>query len=226
MSAKVEPGTYQCQTTAATIKTYTKPGKSGECVMCRIGIDLGLTGGICLIQYDGTLSEEAFRNVATILDLPMPWQWEAWDGKDPEDFAGHDVEAVVETIQGENGEFSSVKYLNVPGGAKMQPADAKSLAAKYGAKTRALFGGTPAKPAAPKPKPKAPPPKPAGQAATMEAVYEAWLKGTDNQADEAWWAFAESATGKDQNDCTPEDWGKAMAAVPANASPDEDNLPF
>ena len=212
VSAKVEPGTYQCQTTAATI--YEAP--SGA-VMCRIGIDIGLTGGICLIQKDGTLSERGFRDTAAILDLPMPWQWEAWDGKEPEDFAGHDVEAVIETVQGEHGEYSSVKYLNVPGGAKMKPTDAKSLAAKYGAKTRALFGGTPSKPAA-KPTPKAPPPKPSGPTATMEEVYEAWGKTASDQSDEAWWAFVEASTGKEQNDCGLEDWGKAMAGI--------DNLPY
>ena len=64
MSIKCEPGTYQCKTTAATIYE----AQSGA-VMCRIGIDLGLTGGICLIQKDGTLSERGFRDAAAILGI-------------------------------------------------------------------------------------------------------------------------------------------------------------
>jgi len=206
MSAKVEPGTYQCKTTAATI--YEAP--SGA-VMCRIALDIGLTGGICLIQKDGTLSERGFRDAAAILGIEGPWNWDAW-GVEPDAWAGHDVEAVVETVQGDKGEFSSVKYLNPPGGGRMEKADAKGLAAKYGAKTRALFGGAPAKPA-PKPAPKAPPPKPAGKTATMESVYEAWTKANLAGTDEAWWAFVEQSTGKAQNDCTPEDWGRAMANI-------------
>ena len=163
MSAKVEPGTYTCKTTAATI--YEAP--SGA-VMCRIGIDLGLlTGGICLVQKDGTLSERGFKDAQAILGLSGPWDWAAWDAE-PESWAGHDVEAVIETVQSVKGEFSSVKYLNPPGGQKMEKADGRALAAKYGAKTRALFGGVPAapakKPAAPKPPAAA---KPAAAVSTM-----------------------------------------------------------
>lgn len=149
MSVKVEPGTYDCTTTGATI--YEAP--SGA-VMCRISLDIGLTGGICLIQKDGTLSERGFRDVQAIFGLSGPWDWSLWE-RDPEAWAGHQVSAVIETVQGDRGEFSSVKYINPPGcGSQLVKADAKSLAAKWGAKTRALFGGAPAAPVSAKPPPK------------------------------------------------------------------------
>jgi len=70
------------------------------------------------------------------------WDWAKWS-QEPEAFAGAAVQAVVETIQGERGAFSSIKYINPPGGGqRLEKADAKGLAAKYGAKTRALFGGS------------------------------------------------------------------------------------
>jgi hypothetical protein len=220
MSVKVEPGTYQCKTTAATIEEYL----SGA-VMCRIGLDLGLTGGICLIQKDGTLSEKNFKSVQAILEIPT-WDWNAW-ACEPDAWAGHDVEAVIETVQGEKGEFSSVKYLNPPGGARMEKPDAKALAAKYGAKTRALFGGVPTgtasglKPAshvkAPPPKPKAPPPS--GPVSTMEACWDKWCEaGNDSNDADQWYKTVKTETGKDQNDCGPGDWGKLMASL-------TDNLP-
>jgi len=234
MSAKVEPGTYQCKTTAATI--YEAP--SGA-VMCRIGvaidipmsqyggIEVGqngltqpvahLTGGICLIQKDGTLSERGFKDAAAILGIEGGWNWDAW-GVEPEYWAGHDVEAVIETVQGEKGEFSSVKYLNPPGGgsARMEKADAKGLAAKYGAKTRALFGGAPAKPAPPAAK-APPPPKPAGKTATIEEAWAKWGKPDDV---DGFYALAQRVTGKaDHNDVGPDGWAAVIEAM-------SDNLPY
>jgi len=228
--AKMEPGTYQCKTTQATI--YEAP--SGA-VMCRIGLDLGLTGGICLIQKDGTMSERGFKDAAAILGIPMPWDWALWE-REPSEWAGHDVDAVIETVQGEKGEFSSVKYLNPPGGgsAAMPKADAKTLAAKYGAKTRALFGGVPAatvagmKPAsqlpppARRPPPPAPAPKPAGPVSTVEAVWAAFCEAHPGQPEDvlfpSWDEAVRGATGKAQADVTPEEWGAMLATF--------DNLQF
>lgn len=210
MSAKIEPGTYQTKTTAATVYESEKGA-----VMCRISTELGLTGGICLIQKDGTLRESGFKDVQAILNLPGPWDWNTWS-RPPEDFAGHAVEAVVEKVQGQRGEFSSITYLNPPGGGRMVQADAKALAAKYGAKTRALFGGAPA--TAPKPPVVAPKPPPAPPAAavppsTMEACWDAWLKaGNDGDADK-WYADVKKHTGKEQTECSPADWGKMLRAL-------------
>lgn len=220
VSVKVEAGTYQCKTTGATVEEFP----SGA-VMCRIGIDLGLMGWICLIQRDGTLSERGFRDAQAILGIPGAWDWALWE-REPSEWAGHDVEAVVTVEQGEKGEFSSVKYLNPPGGAGMAKADAKGLAAKYGAKTRALFGGDPTT-AKPKPKPtptppKAPPPPtpkpPSGLTSTMELCWERWLELGGNGEPESWYGVVKDLTGKNQNDCTPEDWGKMFGNI--------DGLPF
>lgn len=217
--AKVDPGTYQCKTTAATIFEAA----SGA-VMCRIALDIGLTGGICLIQKDGTLSERGFKDVQAILGLSS-WNWADWE-KDPEEWAGHDVEAVVEIQQGDRGEFSTVKYLNPPGGAaaRMEKADAKTLATKYGAKTRALFGGTPAKSAAPagppasRPKPPAPAAKQEAPLATstMEICWDKWLEAGNDGDPDKWYQAVKKATGKEQNVCTPQDWGKMFRDLTDN----------
>jgi hypothetical protein len=137
--ALIQEGTYEGLTVAASI--YEAP--SGA-VMCSMVVDVGgthLKGGICLVQKDGTLSERGFKDVQLIFGW-SEWDWAKWD-QEPEAFAGAAVQAVVETVQGERGEFSSIKYINPPGGGqRLEKANAKGLAAKYGAKTRALFGGS------------------------------------------------------------------------------------
>ena len=143
--ALIQEGIYEGLTVAASI--YEAP--SGA-VMCSMVVDVGgahLKGGICLVQKDGTLSERGFKDVQLIFGW-SDWDWSKWD-QEPEAFAGAAVQAVVETVQGERGEFSSIKYINPPGGGqRLEKANAKGLAAKYGAKTRALFGGVPSAPAA------------------------------------------------------------------------------
>jgi hypothetical protein len=137
--ALIQEGTYEGMTVAASI--YEAP--SGA-VMCSMVVDVEgahLKGGICLVQKDGTLSERGFRDVQVIFGW-SDWDWGKWN-QEPEAFAGAAVQAVVETIQGERGEFSSIKYVNPPGGGqRLEKADARGLAAKYGARTRALFGGS------------------------------------------------------------------------------------
>jgi len=209
----MEPGTYDAKTTAATI--YEAP--SGA-VMCRMALDIGLTGGICLIQKDGTLSERGFRDAAAILGIEGGWDWALWQ-REPEAWAGHDVEAVVETVQTDKGEFSSVKYLNPPGGGnRLERCDAKSLAAKYGSKTRALFGGAPAaaapaKPTAPAPKATPPPPPPSapGKTATIEDAWAAWNNADDV---EGFYKLIEQVTGKaDRDEVTPAGWARVVQAI-------------
>ena len=137
--ALIQEGIYEGLTVAASI--YEAP--SGA-VMCSMVVDVGgthLKGGICLVQKDGTLSERGFKDAQAIFGW-TDWDWAKWS-QEPETFAGAAVQAVVETVQGERGDFSSIKYINPPGGGqRLEKADAKGLAAKYGAKTRALFGGT------------------------------------------------------------------------------------
>jgi hypothetical protein len=218
MGAKMEPGTYDAKVIAATISEYP----SGA-VMCRMELDIGLTGSICLVQKDGTLSERGFKDVQAIFGLTGTWDWALWE-RDPAEWAGAAVEVVVETVQGEKGEFSSVKYVNVPGGgaSKIEKADAKSLAAKYGAKTRALFGGAPSapKPPAARPAPPKAPPPPAApvKTSTMEACWDAFCKLHEGKGELELYALwpkqiATATDGKEQNNLTPADWGDVLFSI-------------
>jgi hypothetical protein len=149
--ALIQEGKYDGVTVAASIYEA-----SSGAVMCSMVVDVGgthLKGGICLVQKDGTLSERGFRDVQAIFGW-SDWDWSKWS-QEPEAFAGAAVQAVVETIQGERGAFSSIKHINPTGGGqRLEKADAKGLAAKYGAKTRALFGGVPSAPAVRTPSPR------------------------------------------------------------------------
>ncbi len=208
-------------------------------VMCSMVVDVNgnhLKGGLCLVQKDGTLSERGFKDVQEIFGW-NDWDWAKWDAE-PEAFAGFPVQTVVEVVQGDRGAYSSIKYINPAGGGqRLEKADAKSLAAKYGAKTRALFGGstpstglragpltaggaakpaTAARPSAPRaavPPPPAPPA--AGRPSTMEECWDVFCKEHPGKAERelyaVWAQEITRITGKGQNDCTPEDWGVVLA---------------
>jgi len=90
------------------------------------------------------------------------------------------------------------------------------------------LGGVSAAPQAPKasapvPMPKAPPTPPKTEAApgaatsTMEACWDEFCKAHDNMGEPdlvgAWYAAIKKATGKEQNDCNPGDWGKMLASI-------------
>jgi len=229
--AMMEAGTYPGTTVAASI--YEAP--SGA-VMCSMVVDVGgahLKGGICLVQKDGTLSERGFKDAQEIFGW-NDWDWAKWEAE-PETFAGFPVQAVVEVIQGDRGEFAAIKYINPAGGGqRLEKANAKGLAAKYGAKTRALFGGSTSLTAggapaggtarpAPAARPNAPraaaspPPAPpaAGRPSTMEECWDVFCKENPGKAERelytVWAREITRVTGKGQNDCTPEDWGLVLA---------------
>ena len=232
--ALIEKGTYPGTTVAASI--YEAP--SGA-VMCSMVVDVGgshLKGGICLVQKDGTLSERGFKDAQDIFGW-NDWDWAKWD-QEPEAFAGFPVQAVVEVIQGERGEFAAIKYINPAGGGqRLEKANAKGLAAKYGAKTRALFGGAPVDRVSasarsngttadmqgrpPAPRPPAPPAavRPCdsaqGRPSTMEECWDVFCKENPGKAERelyaVWAREITRVTGKGQNDCTPEDWGLVLA---------------
>ena len=220
--ALIQEGTYEGVTVAASI--YEAP--SGA-VMCSMVVDVGgthLKGGICLVQKDGTLSERGFKDVQLIFGW-SDWDWAKWS-QEPEAFAGAAVQAVVETIQGERGAFSSIKYVNPPGGGqRLEKADAKGLAAKYGAKTRALFGGSPAEtsaktlpPVAPKaPPPPTPPPAAVVAPSTMEECWDQFCQvnrsKTELELYDLWPRFINEVTGKTQMEVTPQGWGKVRDAI-------------
>jgi hypothetical protein len=96
----------------------------------------------CLVQKDGTVSE------ITIRMLRDCW---GWDGQDPfwlaepANLDGKEVEIVVEeeSFIGRDGQERTavkVRYINLVGGRRPEPADRKAVLAKYGAKFRALSG--------------------------------------------------------------------------------------
>ena len=228
--ALIQEGTYEGLTVAASI--YEAP--SGA-VMCSMVVDVGgthLKGGICLVQKDGTLSERGFKDVQLIFGW-SEWDWAKWD-QEPEAFAVAAVQAVVETVQGERGEFSSIKYINPPGGGqRLEKANAKGLAAKYGAKTRALFGGSPSAsargngatadkppmPPLPKASPPTPPP-PAQVAVNPSSMEECWeqfcqvnASKTELELYDLWPKFVKEVTGKTQMEVTPQGWGKVRDAI-------------
>lgn len=214
MSVTVQPGTYDGVVKAAAI--YEAP--SGA-VMCSMEVEVEgsvLKGGICLVQKDGTLSERGFRDVQAVFGW-SDWDWDRW-GKTPDTFAGAAVQAVIETTQGDRGEFSSLKYINPPGGqaSRLETGNVKDLAAKYGAKARALLGGTAAPTTRKPPKPPAAPPKPSGKASTMEECWDEFCKQAGNvtkseaELYDEWHSMIRKVAGKGQNDLTPEDWGKVF----------------
>ena len=223
-------------------------------VMCSMVVDVGgfhMKGGICLIQKDGTLSERGFRDVQMIFGW-SEWDWSKWD-QEPEAFAGAGVQVVIETVQGDRGgEFSSIKYVNPPGGGqRLEKANARALAAKYGAKTRALFGGAAAstgpktgpqtaggstsltagatpgalgKPTPPRPPATRPPPPPPERqifTSTMEECWEVFCKKHEGKPElELYGMWADqilAETGKTQNDCGAEDWGRFMESMTADS---------
>lgn len=120
-------------------------------------------GSLCLVNKAGAVSE------ITIADLRKAWP--AWDGgdpfwfQDPKNLAGVTVEIVVEprSFTGRDGkEHTSmdVKYINAPGGNQPTAADRSAVLKKYGARFRAVAGGT-TLPLKPTPTPAVPPTAPA-----------------------------------------------------------------
>ena len=111
----------------------------------------------------------------------------------------------------------------------LEKADSKALAAKYGARVRALMGGQSATPkAAPKaaPKPPARPVVPSKPPSSMEACWDALCQARqgvpekDVQAE--WFGLVERVhPGKAQESLTPADWGLVLAAmaVPIDEGP-------
>jgi hypothetical protein len=224
--AVMEEGMYPGTTVAASIYEAA----SGA-VMCSMVVDVNgshLKGGICLVQKDGTLSERGFKDVQEIFGW-RDWDWERW-GQEPETFAGAAVQVKVETVQGDRGAYSSIKYVNPAGGGqRLEAANAKGLAAKYGAKTRALFGGTPAAPGRPTPpkppvvKPPPPPPQPQTVTSTMEECWDVFCKKNEGKPElelyGLWSDRVMAETGKSQNDCGAQDWGKLMGSMTADDIP-------
>lgn len=239
----MQDGTYEGVTKSAVLYE----AKSGA-MMAVVDVDIqGQTvkAWITLVQKDGTVSERGIRNIQEVMEI-QGWDWDAF--QNPHSFAGHRCDAVLATEPDQNGELTQkIKWLNVPGGGSIAPADPKMMAAKYAAKFRAIAGGTPAARPATKPVagPVAPPPR---QDQTTSNADVCWAKLNEklhgkpaNFIESAWFSLIDKCGGgKTTEAMMPDEWGKALALInsikPAAAPitpppgtqmpPVEDNLPF
>jgi hypothetical protein len=240
----IAPGTYLAQATGASVYE-----SAGGALMLAFAFEVPNEGGEperltahqCLVQKDGTVS------TITVGMCKTCWGWDGTDPfwlTDPANLAGKDVEIVCEEDSWTNnkGEVKTgvkVRYINPPGGGNRlpEPADRKAVLAKYGAKFRAISGGTqvkkpattaPPKAMAPAPKPKAPAPAdPPAAPKPISSMQEAWNTLNEAMAGQpedtvhaAWYEKLKAAVpGKsNQQDFTPEDWGAVKAACEDNVS--------
>lgn len=231
-----ERGTWYDGILSKPVRLYDGTSEGGAVTLfftVNIGEDFDdIDGTITLILKDGTLREKGFRAAATILQAdPSDFPWERVAGED-ESTVGLEVSVCGET----KGDKT---YWNVypRGNGAPQPVDAAEMKSKYGSKLRGMFGAAPAKPPAAK---KAKPPAAPGSKArtsTMEATWDSFCRKHDGKDQtelyDLWPIEIKSAAGKEQNDCTPEDWGKVLTFIEAHGknampppSPEDDNLNF
>lgn len=233
----IENGTYPARPTGRVEVGEHANG----CLICSMEftMDSGtISNTFWLTTKDGAINTRSVETLKTLF---------GWDGADPfwlEDYAGEfaeiDVDLVIEneTFQGRDGSTktaSKIKWVNTPGGGmgvQVANNDRKALLTKYGAKLRAVSGGTPAKkfsppPTAPSMPPVKPPVKKGGATSTMN---NCWKELTDRMADkprqeveDRWFSILKDCHGdKVQDAYTPEDWGSVMEKLQTMF----DDLPF
>lgn len=209
-------GTYDAVTKSAVLYE-----SKGNALMCVFDIEVAgriMKGWITLVQKDGTLSERGIKNVQEVMGW-TGWDWAAFEGN-PSDFGGRACSVVIGTEPDQQGNpESKIKYINAPGSG-IQKADAKAMAAKYGAKFRAVLGGgTPAA------RPTAAPPA-AGTSSTMPECWAALcdaMKGKPQDVIEtAWFRLIDKVGGgKAPEAMSGTEWGAAkalIASVPKSAA--------
>lgn len=221
-----QAGTYKAKTANGVV--YETEG-GALMVAFDFGIDeqTSIVGRVCLASKAGEVLQNNVKSLKEAF---------GWDGADPfylsdTDLSTRDVEIVVEMENDQNGNpRPTVKWINAPGrahGGLPQAGDRKAILAKYGAKLRALSGGTTMRPqpaqtvpaaapklpfAPPKPPPAAVPSKPTAAPGTLQDAWEAFCKAAGEMEEEKltalWWkCVGEITGGKSQERCTPEDWG-------------------
>ena len=243
----LQDGTYAARPLAASI-TESKNGNLMAVIKFKVADGPELTFYSVIVKNDGTV------NTRNIDDLK---KWSGWDGADPywlmdQDLTGIDVELVVAnepSIADPSKTWPTIKWVNPPGGgsgsALPAAADRRAVMAKYGAKLRALAGGTaPAAPAAARQAapavaaapsapparpltPAAPPARPAATQASAWAMLNEKAGPLPREQVEALWFGFVDATGMDQADMTPEGWAQVQAAIAAHfADPANDSCPY
>lgn len=188
-----------------------------------------------IYSKDAGISDKSVQNIRDIIT-----EWNGADLNDLHDilvrgreiFAGREVVPVVidDTYNGKA--VTKIKYLNPKGSnALPPPADASTIMKKYGAQFRAKFGGTPVKPAAKAPAapskaaPKAPsaPPKPAkvsSQEACWQRLNDLMDNAEETEVTAAWFEYCGKAVpGKEQNEFTPEEWGRVLEVIDTETLP-------
>ncbi len=221
----LNPGKYFAKALRASVGEV-KSGAWMVWIQIQIGEET-FRAGQCLILKDGTVSEITLRTLREIF---------GWDGVNAEwlldegNIAGRDCEAVLdwEEFTGRDGKQKKVlkvKYLNPPGGGRdlPEPGDLKKLQAKFGAKLRAMSGGTPAsrpvksvpavkveKPAKPSvPTPSVPAEK---QDDGQDNGDQAWAECSEFHGADAeveWFKLLEKfVPNKEISEITPQEWRK------------------
>lgn len=171
-----------------------------------------ITASQCIIQKDGAIS------TMTVDTFKQCFQW---DGTDPfwltesANIVNKPVQLVLANEEYDGKTRLKVKYINPPGGGMRHEAvDKNKFLAKYGAKFRALAGGSTVKaPAAPKPPTPPPAPAPATKRATLEdawaALCEANPKNSRDENEKLWGDAIQKITGG-KGYPTPEQWAKLV----------------
>jgi len=214
-------GTYDAVTKSAVLYE-----SKGNALMCVFDIEVAgriMKGWVTLVQKDGTLSERGIRNVQEVMGW-TGWDWAAFEGN-PSDFGGRACSVVIGTEPDQQGNpESKIKYINAPGSG-IQKADARAMAAKYGAKFRAVLGGgTPT--ARPTPAQR---PMQAPTAATSSTMPDCWaalcdaMQGKPQVVIEAAWfrLIDKVGGGKPPEAMSGAEWGAAkalIASVPKSAA--------
>lgn len=236
---QIENGKYPAHPTGRVEVGEHKNG----CLIATLEFDIGegrtISNTFWLTTKDGAVNTRSIETLKEIF---------GWDGADPFWLADHatelvdiPVELVIEneTFTGDDGNDHTapkVKWVNPVGGGgvKVANGDRASLLAKYGAKLRAVSGGTTplAKKSAPPPSapPKTNPPtatKKANPPSTMEdcwkAITEAMAEKPRAEVEAKWFEIIKDVHGdKPQMEYTAADWGAVMAKLREVF----DNLPF
>lgn len=238
---QLENGKYPAQPTGRVEVGEHENG----CLIAKMEYDLGegrtISNTFWLTTKDGAVNTRSIETLKEIF---------GWDGADPFWLADHaaefvdvSVELVIEnhTFPGRDGverTAPEVKWVNPigggMGGVQVANGDRTSLLTKYGAKLRAVAGGTPV------PKKTTPPvppiltnatPPPAPKKAVLPSDMNAcWKALTDAMADKPraeveakWFEIIKAVHGdKPQPEYTPGDWGMVMEKLKKTF----DNLPF
>lgn len=208
---------------------YEKPD-NGSLICCLI-VNVGgsdLKYHFTLLTTADGVKEKTVANLKSILPEWSGDIGELFDIVSAGEYAGREVEADCEPREYNNKTYTSIKWLNPPGGGTSVPqsTDKSALLKKYGAKFRAISPQKP-KPAAPPtvtptfaPKPAAPKPKPATKAAVEPSSAEAcWsainavMEGKPDDEVQAKWYEIIGGESVDTSAWDGQKWGEILLAI-------------